>query len=101
MPSALSINATNVEYKMVGEGSTSAQVRMFDLVQQLVIAVDNPITGVGLMIRYKTNRSKYSLNVAQLDYDSLKKGSSNSVLFLIIAGGLPLILHIILCLDKH
>ena len=65
----------NVENKMIGEGSTSAQVRMFDLVQQLVLTVDNPITGVGLDDQvYKTQRSKYSLNVAQLDYESLRKG---------------------------
>ena len=92
----------NIEYKMVGEGSTSAQVRMFDLVQQLVIAVDNPITGVGLDDQvYKINRSKYSLNVAQLDYESLEKGSSNSVLFLMAAGGLPFAFYILYSLFKQ
>ena len=62
----------NLEHKMVGEGSTSAQVRMFDLVQQAVIAIDNPITGLGLDDQiYKTKRSEYSVNIAQLDYESL------------------------------
>ena len=92
----------NVEYKMVGEGSTSAQVRMFDLVQQVVIAVDNPITGVGLDDQvYKINRSKYSVNIAQLDYESLEKGSSNSVLFLMAAGGLPFAFYILYSLFKQ
>ena len=92
----------NIEYKMVGEGSTSAQVRMFDLVQQLVITVDNPITGVGLDDQvYKTQRSKYSLNIAQLDYESLEKGSSNSVMFLMAAGGLPFAFYILYSLFKQ
>ena len=92
----------NLEHKMVGEGSTSAQVRMFDLVQQAVIAIDNPITGLGLDDQiYKTKRSEYSVNIAQLDYESLEKGSSNSVLFLMAAGGIPFALYILYSLFKQ
>ena len=92
----------NLEHKMVGEGSTSAQVRMFDLVQQAVIAIDNPITGLGLDDQiYKTKRSEYSVNIAQLDYESLEKGSSNSVLFLMAAGGIPFALYILFSLFKQ
>ena len=92
----------NLEYKIVGEGSTSAQVRMFDLVQQAVIAIDNPVTGLGLDDQiYKTKRSEYSVNIAQLDYESLEKGSSNSVLFLMAAGGFPFALYILYSFFKQ
>ena len=92
----------NLEHKIVGDGSTSAQVRMFDLVQQMVVVIDNPITGLGLDDQvYKRERYKYSINIDQLDYESLEKGSSNSVLFLMAAGGLPFAFYILYSLFKQ
>ena len=41
------------------------------------------------------------MNVAQLDYESLEKGSSNSVLFLMAAGGLPFAFYILYLLFKQ
>ena len=78
----------NIEDKITGEGSTSANVRLYDLIQQVYISLDNPITGVGLDDQlYKNKRTEYSLNIDELEYDALEKGSSNSLLFMMAAGG--------------
>lgn len=89
----------NVESKMSGENDVSAQVRMFDLVQQMLIVIDNPLTGIGLDDQvYKIKRSHYSINVEEIDYESLEKGSTNSLVFLMAAGGIPFSIYVIYAL---
>ena len=92
----------NIEDKITGEGSTSANVRLYDLIQQVYISLDNPITGVGLDDQlYKNKRTEYSLNIDELEYDALEKGSSNSLLFMMAAGGIPFTLFLLYCLIKQ
>ena len=91
----------NIEDKITGEGSTSANVRLYDLVQQVYVSLDYPITGVGLDDQvYKIKRAEYALNIDLLEYESLEKGSSNSLLFMMAAGGF-LLLYLLYCLFKQ
>ena len=61
-----------------------------------------PITGVGLDDQvYKIKRAEYALNIDLLEYESLEKGSSNSLLFMMAAGGIPFTLYLLYCLFKQ
>jgi len=92
----------NIEDKITGEGSTSANVRLYDLVQQVYISLDYPITGVGLDDQvYKIKRAEYALNIDLLEFEALEKGSSNSLLFMMAAGGIPFTLYLLYCLFKQ
>ena len=91
----------NVQDKVQGEKEASFQKRFFDLTQPFYIALENPITGVGLdaeqfqklreefyftssTLNYIYNQTGVGLKVSVTD-----KGSSNSIMFLLAATGFP------------
>ena len=91
----------NLEEKTTGDKEASFQKRYFDLVQPFFIAIENPLTGIGLDLykfqeyRYEfyINPSSYSLiedNIGlDLKMENTNEGSSNSFMFLLAAMGFP------------
>jgi hypothetical protein len=91
----------NIQDKVQGEKEASFQKRFFDLTQPFFIAIENPLTGIGLdaeqfqkfrkefyftssTLNYINNQTGVELKVSVID-----KGSSNSVMFLLAATGFP------------
>jgi hypothetical protein len=95
---------SNIENKSI-ENASSMNKRIFDLVQPLAIAADNPITGIGLDIEhFQRYRSEYHLSdetQSLLTTETTEKGSSNSVTFLLAATGFPMSLFLLYCLFKQ
>jgi len=96
-----SLFTANVEEKLYGEKEASFQKRFFDLTQPFYIALENPITGIGLdSEQFQKLREEFYFTSSTLDYihnqTGLKlkvsvtdKGSSNSIMFLLAATGFP------------
>ena len=91
----------NVEEKTTGDRQASFQKRYFDLVQPFFIAIENPLTGIGLDL-YKFQEYRYEFYVDPSDYrlieenigldlkmENTNEGSSNSFMFLLAAMGFP------------
>mgnify|MGYP007026196442 FL=1 len=91
----------NIQDKVQGAKEASFQKRFFDLTQPFFIAIENPLTGIGLdaeqfqkfrkefyftssTLNYINNQTGVELKVSVID-----KGSSNSVMFLLAATGFP------------
>ena len=85
---------SNVETKFQGDRQNSSMVRLYDFIQQLFVIKSNFFTGVGLDdIRYQVIRAKFGMSQyyqSILGYNDLERGSSNSILFLVAAMGVPL-----------
>lgn len=91
----------NVEDKVQGEKEASFQKRLFDLTQPFYIALENPITGIGLDAeQFQRFREEFYFTSPTLNYiynqtgvglkvDVTDKGSSNSIMFLLAATGFP------------
>lgn len=91
----------NVEEKVQGDKEASFQKRMFDLTQPLFIALEHPLTGIGLDIeQFQKMRKEFHFNSHTLQalqeevgFESkvagTDKGSSNSVMFLFATMGFP------------
>jgi hypothetical protein len=87
-----SITSINITDKVLGEGSTSFQVRFFDLVQPILIAADYPLTGIGLDDQqYIEVRSRVDYNfwIESISFDSIEKGATNSIMFFLATAGFP------------
>ena len=88
-----------------GQNVSSMNKRLFDLVQPLSIALNNPMTGVGLDAEhFQKYRSVYYLdNETQsfLTLETTEKGSSNSITFLLAATGFPMGLFLLYCFFKQ
>ena len=95
---------SNIENKSI-ENVSSVNKRIFDLVQPLSIAAENPISGIGLDIEhFQKYRSEYYLSdetQSLLTTETTEKGSSNSVTFLIAATGFPMSLFLLYCLFQQ
>ena len=91
----------NVVEKTSGDKEASFQKRYFDLVQPFFIAIENPLTGIGLDL-YKFQEYRYEFYVDPSDYrlieenigldlkmENTNEGSSNSYMFLLAAMGFP------------
>lgn len=99
-----SITSININDKVSGSGANSFQVRFFDLVQPMLIVFDNPLTGVGLDDQEYINiRSDiaYNLWLSNIDFDSLEKGSTNSITFFLATSGIPATILLIWMLYKQ
>ena len=95
------IYSNNIENKIKGDYESSFQKRLFDLTQPFFIALQNPITGVGLdVIQFQEVRKEFYFNSKRLNFlqdqigiqsksKTTEKGSSNSVMFLLATLGFP------------
>ena len=104
---------TNIENKTTGERSSSFQKRYLDLVQPFAIAMDYPITGIGLDRDYfQKLRSRFQMedNFGKIIQTSIgleriaqstEKGSSNSLTYLMAALGFPAAFFLFYCLLKQ
>jgi hypothetical protein len=91
----------NLDSKIQGENESSFQKRVFDLTQPLFIALENPLTGIGLdvfqfqkirqefYISSNSVQSIHSLAGIDAKVDVTDKGSSNSIMFLLAGAGFP------------
>jgi len=103
----------NVEEKVQGEKEASFQKRFFDLTQPFYIALENPITGIGLdSEQFQKLREEFYFTSSTLDYihnqtglglkvSVTDKGSSNSIMFLLAATGFPTAILFIYMLFKQ
>jgi hypothetical protein len=92
----------NVEEKVSGDRESSAQIRMYDFLQPLLIVKDHPLTGIGVdSDNYMQVSSRYSLNVQAVDYSSLEKGNTNSVMYSLATLGIPLTILLFYALSKQ
>ena len=94
------IFSANMNEKVFGDRESSFQKRLFDLTQPIFIALDNPLTGVGLDIdRFKEVRQEFYINSnlndmlgevgVQQKVATTSKGSTNSVMYLLAGMGFP------------
>ena len=93
--------STNVKEKVSGEREASFQKRMFDLTQPFFIALDYPLTGIGLdLIQFQKKRQEFYISSNRLQkinsslgvqakFETTEKGSSNSIMFLLACTGFP------------
>ncbi len=93
--------SVNVEDKVYGDSEASFQKRLFDLTQPLFIAIEHPLTGIGLDIdQFQKLRKEFYFSSStlkslqdQIGVESKStgtdKGSSNSIMFLLAAMGFP------------
>lgn len=94
--------AKNVEEKVTGERESSAQIRMYDLIQPFLIIQDHPLTGIGIdSDNYIQVSSNYVLNIKGLDYTMLEKGNTNSIMYSFATLGIPITLLLLYCLWKQ
>ena len=79
----------------------SMNKRIFDLVQPLSIAAENPLIGIGLDAEhFQRYRSEYNLDDETQDLltmETTEKGSSNSITFLMAATGIPISFFLLYC----
>lgn len=90
----------NMNEKIYGEGESSFQKRLFDFTQPIFIAIENPLTGVGLDIdRFQEVREEFYINSdlnssfrkigIEQKVETTSKGSTNSVMYLLAGMGFP------------
>ena len=90
----------NMNAKIYGEGESSFQKRLFDFTQPIFIAIENPLTGVGLDLdRFQEVREEFyinsdlnsSLNQIGIEQkvETTSKGSTNSVMYMLAGMGFP------------
>jgi len=95
------IFSVNLEDKISGVKEMSFQKRYFDLVQPFFIALENPLTGIGLdLFEFQKIRQEFyipsssvqsinSLTGIDSKIQVTEKGSTNSIMFLIAGAGFP------------
>ena len=95
------IFSLNAEEKIQGEKEASFQKRYFDLIQPFFIALEYPLTGIGLDVeQFQNMRQEFYISSSSLSslqeqtgveskVRGTDKGSSNSVTFLFAAMGFP------------
>tara|TARA_B100000767_G_scaffold143196_1_gene135219 strand:- start:587 stop:1849 length:1263 start_codon:yes stop_codon:yes gene_type:complete len=95
------IFSVNIDEKIYGEGESSFQKRYFDLVQPFFIALENPLTGIGLdLFEFQKIRQEFYIPPSSVQsIDSLTgidskvqvsdRGSTNSIMFLLAGAGFP------------
>ena len=95
------IFTANLEEKIAGAKEASFQKRYFDLIQPFFIALQHPITGIGLdLTKFQEYRSSFYLESSAFDFiqdevgvelkmEITDQGSSNSFMFLLSTMGFP------------
>jgi len=90
----------NMNEKIYGEGESSFQKRLFDFTQPIFIAIESPLTGVGLDLdRFQEVREEFYINSdlnssfnqigIEQKVETTSKGSTNSVMYLLAGMGFP------------
>jgi len=90
----------NMNEKIYGEGESSFQKRLFDFTQPIFIAIESPLTGVGLDLdRFQEVREGFYINSdlnssfnqigIEQKVETTSKGSTNSVMYLLAGMGFP------------
>ena len=107
------IFSLNVEDKIQGEKQSSFQKRYFDLIQPLFIAIEDPLTGIGLDVeQFQNMRQEFYISSSSLNTIQEKtgveskangtdKGSSNSITFLMAAMGFPTAIFVLYMFFKQ
>ena len=107
------ISKTNFDNKISGERVSSFQKRYLDLVEPFSIAIDYPLTGIGLDREYfQSFRPKYQIeddfgsyieNITGFERvsEETEKGSSNSLTYLMASMGIPVSFFLFYCLLKQ
>ena len=102
----------NINEKIYGKGEASFQKRLFDLTQPFFIAIENPLTGVGLDLdRFQDVREGFYINSdlnsslnqigIQQKVETTSKGSTNSVMYMLAGMGFPIALLFIYMFTKQ
>jgi len=102
----------NVNEKIYGKGEASFQKRLLDLTQPFFIAIENPLTGVGLDLdRFQEVREGFYINSdlnsslnqigIQQKVETTSKGSTNSVMYMLAGMGFPIALLFIYMFTKQ
>ena len=87
--------SVNVDDKIQGEKEASFQKRVFDLTQPVFIAMENPLTGIGLdVFQFQKIREEFYISSNSFiginsTTEVTDKGSSNSVMSLLARTGFP------------
>jgi len=87
--------SVNIDDKVQGEKEASFQKRIFDLTQPVFIAMENPLTGIGLdVLQFQKIREEFYISSNSFigitsTTEVSDKGSSNSVMFLLAGTGFP------------
>lgn len=104
---------SNINEKVYGETASSFQKRLLDFTQPVFIALENPITGVGVDLeQFSKYRSEFYPNSDFLNkiytsievgpnYQTSDRGSTNSVTYLLAGLGIPSMIFIILMLTRQ
>ena len=98
--------------KVSGESDGSFQKRLVDLTQPFFIALENPLTGVGLDLdRFQEVREEFYINTninnilgvvgVQQNVETTSKGSTNSIMYLLAGMGFPTTILFIYMLAKQ
>jgi hypothetical protein len=107
------IFSMNVEDKIQGEKQASFQKRYFDLIQPLFIALENPLTGIGLDVeQFQNMRQEFYISSSSLNaiqektgveskVNGTDKGSTNSITYLMAAMGFPTAIFVIYMFFKQ
>jgi hypothetical protein len=102
----------NIDEKIYGEGEFSFQKRLFDLTQPVFIALDHPLTGIGLDIdQFQQVREGFYINSnlndmfrqlgIQQKLEITSKGSTNSVMYMLAGMGFPTAILFVFMLFKQ
>lgn len=102
----------NIDEKIYGEGEFSFQKRLFDLTQPVFIALDHPLTGIGLDIdQFQQVREEFYINSnlndmfrqlgIQQKLEITSKGSTNSVMYMLAGMGFPTAILFVFMLFKQ
>ena len=94
------ISSFNLNEKIYGDREFSFQKRLFDLTQPFFIALENPITGVGLdIVQFQKVREEFYINSnlnniltevgIQQKLETTSKGSTNSIMYMLAGMGFP------------
>jgi hypothetical protein len=103
----------NIEEKIYGDYEMSFQIRLFDFIQPVGIALENPLTGIGLdrdkfvEYRYSYFLPINSINKIQefsgimMKQQGTEEGSTNSLMFLLAGAGIPTTVFFIYMLSRQ
>jgi hypothetical protein len=104
--------SVNMNEKIHGDREASFQKRLFDLTQPLFIALEHPLTGVGLDLdRFNEVREEFYINSdlnsvlgevgVEQKMETTSKGSTNSVMYMLAGMGFPMTLLFIYMFIKQ